>query len=189
MQTDSFALPEWVRLVICCNIKWLAGFGSNSQSSQLWAAFISNYAFTHLSTTTSTSSVPTSHHRLLCKVRNTTNANAIDLLNPATHDLSVIAMWTFSSLWPNPRLLRRTYTQAGMSYLSGSIGLRTQTHCVQTADLSQGSAGPCQHRPVVAADVHFLTVANWESWVLKTALGSGHWSSTPYSVNVALVAS
>ena len=84
---------------------------------------------THLSTMTSTSSVSTSHQRLLCKVRNTTNVT--ESLNPATHDLSVIATQTLGSLQPNPRPLRRTYMQAGISCLSSSGCLMTHTHHVQ----------------------------------------------------------
>ena len=37
----------------------------------------------------------------------------------------------------------------------------------KTADLSQGSAEPRQHRPVVAANVHFLSVGNDHSQLRK----------------------
>lgn len=71
---------------------------------------------THLSATTSTPSGSSSHQRLLHEVRNATNA--IELLEPATRDLSVVAAQTLGSLQPNPRPLKRTYAQAGKYYLS-----------------------------------------------------------------------
>lgn len=111
--------------------KLLASFRSNFQNSQPRDAFKSANmpSTTHPSATTSASSGPTFHQRALRDVGNT--SNVLRLLDPPTRDLSVFVARNRGSLRPNPRPLRRSYAQAGMSHLSSSVSLTTQTHNVQ----------------------------------------------------------